>query len=251
MASLTPLVLEGFTLPEFIRYVIDKHAQPSTLIVCSTKEAFLQQLHDALTEPSPEPDETERPAWDETRIEALIRLWSTPTLRLLASSRSVKMVFCPDVTHLRACLAAYGYRTSKEIGQPKRPWSPRFQTSRLLAVLNPVQLHKSTSSFSAQGINRTLAVAVEAAHHSKSRLILAECPTEAANLPSEELTNFEGQSARQMSNVESSWDEEVSILNVTTKSFGASERGWVGRTVKVRTIAERWGVLQKMDTAGD
>lgn len=40
------------------------------------------------------------------------------------------------------------------------------------------------------------------------------------------------------------WDDEVSILNVTTKSFGAGERGWVGRTVKVRAVVGRWCVFQ-------
>jgi hypothetical protein len=40
------------------------------------------------------------------------------------------------------------------------------------------------------------------------------------------------------------WEEQVSILNVTTKSFGAGERGWVGRTVKIRTVAERWFVFK-------
>ena len=36
------------------------------------------------------------------------------------------------------------------------------------------------------------------------------------------------------------WDEEVSMLNVTTKTFGAGERGWVGRTVSIRRVAGRW-----------
>lgn len=36
------------------------------------------------------------------------------------------------------------------------------------------------------------------------------------------------------------WDEEVSILNVTTRSFGAGERGWVGRTVAVSGVVGRW-----------
>ena len=46
------------------------------------------------------------------------------------------------------------------------------------------------------------------------------------------------------------WEEEVSILNVTTKSFGAGERGWVGRTVTVRAVVGRWCVFRDM-RAGD
>lgn len=36
------------------------------------------------------------------------------------------------------------------------------------------------------------------------------------------------------------WDQQLSMLNVTTKTFGVGERGWVGRTVSVRQVAERW-----------
>ena len=42
------------------------------------------------------------------------------------------------------------------------------------------------------------------------------------------------------------WDDEVSILNVTTKSFAAGERGWVGRTVKVRAVAGRWCIFEEV-----
>lgn len=38
----------------------------------------------------------------------------------------------------------------------------------------------------------------------------------------------------------SPWDEQLSMLNVTTKTFGIGERGWVGRTVSVRQVAGRW-----------
>lgn len=38
----------------------------------------------------------------------------------------------------------------------------------------------------------------------------------------------------------SPWDEQLSILNVTTKTFGVGDRGWVGRTVSIRQVAERW-----------
>ena len=48
----------------------------------------------------------------------------------------------------------------------------------------------------------------------------------------------------------SPWDEEVSLLNVTTKSFGAGERGWVGRTVRVRAVVGRWCGFRDV-TAGD
>lgn len=250
MASLTPLVLEGISLPEFLQYVMDKHAPPSTIVVCSSREAFIKQLQASFNENTPQKPANEREPWDETTLETLRRLWSTPTLRLLASSRTVKMVFCPDVTHLHAYLAAYASRVAKEpTPEVERPLHPRFPTSRLLAILNPIAVHRPTPSFSVQGINRTLALAVEAAYHSKSRLVLFECPADGTSPSTEDAMMIDEQPVLPVTHVEEPWDEEVSILNVTTKTFGAGERGWVGRTVKARTIAERWCVFQKMDAA--
>ena len=247
MASSTPLVLEGISLPDLIEYVLDRHAQPSTLVVCSTKQAFLDHLQVSFAEV-----ETKRPGEEETRLERQKRLWSIPTLRLLTSSRTVKLVFCAELPQLRAYLAAYSHHL---LGQEEPEMPPllshaRFPRFRMLVILNLIALHRPTSSFSAQGITRTLAVAVEAAHQSDSRLILAECPMETTKVPSDEPAMFDETSDPSAPSVEKSWDEEVSILNVTTKSFGAGERGWVGRTVKVRAIAGRWCEFQKMDEAG-
>jgi len=109
----------------------------------------------------------------------------------------------------------------------------------MLAILNAIEAHRPTSAFSAQGLNRTWAGAVEAAHSTGSRLIVAECHNDRyAPQPADAVTS-EAAEADVAPPVDP-WDEEVSMLNVTTKTFGAGERGWVGRTVKIRTIAERW-----------
>jgi hypothetical protein len=102
-------------------------------------------------------------------------------------------------------------------------------------------------------LNRTLATAVDAAYHTGSQLVLAECPTDLQTISYEDTAmGFESDdAAAPVPGTSNPWDDEVSILNVTTKSFGAGERGWVGRTVKVRTIAERWCVFEDMSTAGD
>jgi hypothetical protein len=239
-----PLVLEGIGLPAFIQNILKKHALPSTLIICSTKDAFLRQSHIAHPADSNQDHENRNAIPQHT--------WTTPTLRLLASSRTVKVEFCPDLPHLRAYLASYTHRTPTDEDIQTALPTARLST-RILAILNPIQLHRPTSAFSAQGLNRTLATAVDAAYHTGSRLILAECSTDqqaasdedtAMGLQSEDATA----AAAGTSNP---WDDEVSILNVTIKSFGAGERGWVGRTVKVRTIAERWCVFQDMSAAGD
>ncbi|CAD0088995.1 unnamed protein product [Aureobasidium vineae] len=47
-----------------------------------------------------------------------------------------------------------------------------------------------------------------------------------------------------------SWDQDVSMLNITTKTFGTGERGWVGRTVRIRQVANRWCEFQKLEDYG-
>lgn len=87
---------------------------------------------------------------------------------------------------------------------------------------------------------------------------MAECPPSSPSSPQrpEEFgfqmdPDAEDTSAAPGDVATNSWDEEVSMLNVTTKSFGAGERGWVGRTVAVRTVAGRWCAFKDMGVAGD
>jgi hypothetical protein len=242
MASQTPLVLEGISLLDFVQYILKTHAEPSTIIICSTNESFLQQLHDALT--------SNTHADHDSGNTPQQQLWTTPTLRLLASSRTVKLAFCPELAHLRAYLAAYAHRTWMELDDSVSTSTSRRLT-RTLAILNPIALHRPTSAFSAQGFNRTLAVAVEAAYHTRSRLVLAEIPSTRpagvyGDLYDSPDSVLEGElhDAAAGELASNPWDDEVSILNVTTKSFGAGERGWVGRTVKVRAVVGRWCVFQ-------
>jgi len=53
--------------------------------------------------------------------------------------------------------------------------------------------------------------------------------------------------------VEDPLEEQVAILNVTTRSFGAGERGWAGRTVKLRSLYLGWAaeieILARLDKA--
>lgn len=243
MDTLSPVVLEGISLSALMRYVLKKHAPLSTLIVCCAKDAFLQQLHDAIAQ------ETDPASQDRNALPR--QPWTAPTLRLLASSRNIKVAFCPDLLHLRAYLAAYAQRKSaRQDDSISEPASPR--SIRTLAILNPIELHRPTSAYSAQGLNRTFAAAVDAAHHTNSRLVMAECPISSHNKTggdvSMELEPEDGTAAPSPANA---WNEEVSILNVTTKTFGAGERGWVGRTVKVRAVTERWCVFQDMSAVQD
>jgi hypothetical protein len=246
-ASSRPQVITNIRLTEFIQSVLEDDAQPTTLVVCATKERFIEQLFAACVEiPSTTIDEAQRPSDDEaaepepaaTEIHDLLKPQS---LLQLASSRKVKLVFCHDITHLRAYLATLAVPKTR-LAATRNEDSDRQPS--MLAILNPIDIHRFTSSFSAQGLNRTFTLAVEAAHATRKRLVMVEfleCQYREAEQAAD---GYELESDAVLATIPiNPWDEEVSILNVTTKSFGAGGRGWAGRTVTICRIAERWCVF--------
>lgn len=214
MVSQSPAVLEVRHAQEFLQYVLEHHAPPSTLIVCSSKAEFLANLQpaDAAVECAADEQDTEESTAGQVKHFA-------PTLRLLSTSRTVKLAFCPDITHLRAYLACFTTDNSSAAAKEhESDGALRIPGAvPILAILNPIELHRPTSAFSAQGLNRTFSAAVEAAHRNGRKLVLAETASEA-------------------------WTEELSILNVTNKRLGDLA---VGRTVTAKAVAERWCSFEK------
>jgi hypothetical protein len=139
---------------------------------------------------------------------------------------------------------------------------PNEQVVPTLALLFMLRLHSDTASNSAQGLSRTFASAVEASVRSKQRLIIVEPiaePTPLLDIPMrDELQsdNADADSPEGLDYTESQgaglpeqsdpWDQPVPLLNVTSSRFGAGARGWVGRTVPVRSIAGRWCVFDRI-----
>lgn len=256
--ALQPIVIENCTTRDFIHYLMHQHTVPTNLIICSTREAFLQELlHE--TDPtaastSGHEDEANemcsdvppaRPSDLPPSLSSLLR----PTPSLLATSSTIKLSFCPDLTHLLAYLSLLIHRKP----DASSPDDLSESASRgghgrpILAILNPIRLHKPTSSFSAQGFNRTFASAVETAHHRGQQLLLVEAneyeslsPEEAEARQHRHLEPDNDGEYQPVQQSEDPWAQQLSMLNVTTKTFGVGERGWVGRTVSVRQVAERW-----------
>ena len=247
-ASSRPQIITDIRLAEFIHNILDNDPQPATLVVCASKERFTEQLLAACVDAqSTTINEAQRPsdgdtAETEPAAAETHGLLKPSSLGQLANSRKVKLVFCPDLTHLRAYLATLA--VPKFRLEPVTRVEETNQQPSLLAIFNPVDIHRFTTSFSAQGLNRTFALAVEAAHATRKHLVMVEFP---------EFQHRESEQAVEWYNLESDaelatpsmtpWDEKVSILNVTTRSFGAGGRGWVGRTVTIKRIAERWCVF--------
>lgn len=241
-------MLDSITTAGFIQYVLDHHAPPSTVVVCSTREVFLEELLNATKAARPATGHEEEEQTGEVPVKDAFPippqfLLQAPTLRLLSSSRTIRVTFCPDITHLRAMLAVHAARSATQMVEESR----HAARMPILAVLNPLQLHEPTSAYSAQGLNRTFATAVEAAHHAGQKLVIAECSTlRSPRMRPESSDGFEEAAGDTEAAPETPWDREVSILNVTTKSFGAGERGWVGRTVRIRKVAERWCTFESL-----
>ena len=254
-------VIDQCTIQRFIHFLIHNHAPPTNLIICSSRDAFVQDFLAELQQYAPTTDQQDdhglsgsrRPSGGQTSHSmSTSTSLLIPTLHLLASSSNVHTSFCPDPTHLLALLSALPHRKpDSRANVPSHASETKSSTTRpMLAILNPVRLHEPTSSFSAQALNRVFASAVEAAHHLRRQLVIVETPgiEQSLSLPEGDddparhrpLEPGRGDAVSGARPSSSPWDQQLSILNVTTKTFGVGERAWVGRTVSARQVASRW-----------
>ncbi|KAI9705487.1 MAG: hypothetical protein M1836_006242 [Candelina mexicana] len=230
--SSRPTVLTGILPTELIEYILDHHAAPSTLIICSSRETFLHQLLTLIQKPhssSPPPagDNTSETSPQSERVHRLL----IPTLHLLSTSCTISLAFCPTLQHLRAYLTIY----QASAPSPSPPLDKPGTRVPIFALLNAIALHRSTPDLSAQGLSRTFAAAVEAAVRGKMTLIVSECGNigEDGGLESEP------------------WEEQVPLLNGVLRGLGAEGRVGAGRTVKIRRVLERWCVFRTYEINGD
>ncbi|KAJ5952278.1 uncharacterized protein N7479_010691 [Penicillium vulpinum] len=178
------------------------------LIVCATRSEFLVQLTAAIRSQRADPDTA-------ARHDLL-----TKTIGLLARSSKIQLAFCPSLESLRAYLAIF----SPAVGAATEDGSLSHDR-HLLAVLDMMALHVTTSEFSAQGLSRTLASVVEASSRMGMDLRLYECMD--ALSPSSAVRGGK------------LWDVNVPLLNGSVR-IRSDQNTWGGRGVTVRRVAERW-----------
>jgi len=224
-----PEVLPFTLSTELLEHLLED-AGPHTLIVCSTREAFLQELlatvHMAMSARPNPPILTEDAMDNEGQFHSFL----VPSMNLIATSKNIRLVFCHTLQHLRAFLSVF---TAPE--SPLTDHSTTTESCRpYLALLNPVTLHFDTTEFSAQGLSRTFALAIDVAARERLNLIMCECNG------GEEHVVVRG--ARL-------WEVEVPLLNGTVR-LGDEDRDWAGRLVKVKRVAERWFIF-KMNESKD
>lgn len=218
------MAISPMTCHEFIDYILRRHEHPSTVVVCSSREAFLDRLSRSLhTETADSPnhiDETE-----ESSPPLLI-----PTIYQLATSKTVTMAFASSLPHLRAYLASY-----LPLGSPLEDSAllpPPGQPSPLLAVYGLINLHRATTEYSVQGLSRSLAITVEAADAWSMRLMLIEA--------SEDWESSDLESGPEATAVTANdpWKEQVPLLSSSV--LPSDERLRTGRTVEVRAVIAKW-----------
>jgi len=229
MSPTPPTVLGPLTPAGLLHHLLANQSDtcPTLLVICSNRDVFLQQLATSLQQGHSEQDTAS--------TERLI----APTLQNLLTTRHFQLVFCTSVQALLAYLTAYG-----------RPGAAGLigdtQGKKKIVLVNPLTLHASTPSFSAQGLSRCFATVAETALRTGVQLHIVECTgkprlneeTDEADIDME----IRHQEIPTGLEVEDPWEQEVSILNVSARRFGSGqgERAWAGRTVKARRIAARW-----------
>ncbi|KAJ5159923.1 uncharacterized protein N7482_006927 [Penicillium canariense] len=191
---------------DLLQQLLDASAE-TRLIVCGTRTEFLVQLSAAIQLQRADPNYV-------LRHDLL-----TKTIGLLANASTIKLTFCPSLESLRAYLSVLVPDNAVSRGTE----SP--QGNAMLAILDMVALHGTTTEFSAQGLSRTFAASVESASRAKMDLMLCEC-TNAVNTTSADWGA-------------KLWDTQVPLLNGSVRLRG-EEGSWGGRGVSVKQVAQRW-----------
>lgn len=231
--ALEPTVLYPLTLPALLSHILSTQSasSPTTLVICSHRSTFLGELAHSLSQQH----ETSLPA-DSKQLN--LKQWLVPTLHNLSTTRHVTLAFCASVHALLAYLTAYD--------RPGYVHVDESEGRERLVLVNLLALHEPTSSFSAQGLSRTFATAVETALRTGATLHLVECEGRhnvSGPVPDDDgAMSGEEEDDRLPGAAQDPWDQDVSILNVSARRFGSGtgEHAWAGRTVKAKRIAARW-----------
>ncbi|RAK87975.1 hypothetical protein BO79DRAFT_195931 [Aspergillus costaricaensis CBS 115574] len=210
-------------ITEFLQHIITQDAPTTILLICSTKEQFLEQL---LLASGPGTEEHNQHN----------HILTKNTIGVLSKSSSIKLVYCPTLEHLRAYLSVIRLpedgvglqrelltTTAEEKGRQTKQPPP------LMAILNPLALHVPTSEFSAQGLSRTFAAVVEVADRGGMDLVLCEC-------------RDVGDSTGVGSGIgrgEVSWHTQVPLLNSSVR-VGEENTSYRGGGVPVQRVVQRW-----------
>lgn len=219
------LALPSLACHELIETVLRYHRPPTTIIVCSSREAFLESLYLSLQTNHSTEDSPEHGGTDDSPHPLLL-----PTIHQLATSRTIDIAFAPTLPHLRAYLASY--IPASDSTSTSTAFDKSASRVAMLVVYGLLDLHRATTEYSGQGLSRTLAVAVEAANVRGMRLTLVEAPESPEAPANEPVIGVETTTPR------SPWGDQIPLLNGSLTL--SNDRAWAGRTVGVGAVIARW-----------
>ncbi|KAJ6259352.1 hypothetical protein Dda_6252 [Drechslerella dactyloides] len=174
-----PLAIVTSSPCSFLTYCIARSATTSsttkdTIIICSTRGAFIRELLIDLHLPVADipTDDTDEPLTDAQEL-----ILHTPIAALLATD-TISIVYCPTIHHIRAYLSSL---TSTHItALHARKHSEDANTTIIdderqpyLAIHGLLPLHHLSTEWSAQGLSRTLASISDTATATSRTLMLS------------------------------------------------------------------------------
>lgn len=221
---------------EFVEYLLHENAPKITLVVCSTRQSFIRELDGAINLPTQNHEEAQDRT-STTADDTAANLQSSrprqhcilrKNVGLISSSRRVMVTFCPSIEHLRAFLGLFREELEPENARP--------YASPILAITDLVAIHSHTPEFSAQGLSRTFALAVEAASKKGAELVLCECKPIVETPDAMHGTTL--------------WKAKVPILSPAVGTRG-EDNGSASPTVEIKQIADKWFTFNGSATAID
>ena len=219
-----PLYHSFSSLTDFLHFILMRKTK-TTLVTCSSRDAFLQQL---ISERNSE-------NLDSSSYHPGPRQLSDPSIQLIAALRLINLAFVPSLSHLRAYLSSY----PPEIGSAEgdAPKNSDEDRPNSLVILNPLAAHRDSSEFSAQGLSKTFALAVETTIAHSISLEIVEIWEHGQVVPLDEV---EGNSdvVRQRTDI-NPWKIHVPLLNESVRTLG-DERVWAGKSIEVSKVIEQW-----------
>jgi hypothetical protein len=238
-----PTALPPALPSELLTYVLSHQAFPTALIICQPRQTFLSSLLRSINDPPAvqlrEPSQTDTPVSRSAHVpeQSEKHPLLIPTLRQVAASRYINLVFIDTVTHLRAYLAAFP-PPETENGPPEQKFDRTGRNEPLFVVYGLLALHRDTSEWSAQGLGNSVAALVEAGWRAERRVVLLEERSDSGTRPGDG-----GDKAQKV------WGEQLPMLNGSVRRAGleADGGGWSGRTVEVGRILQRWFKIEKGD----
>lgn len=265
-----PLALTPCLPTELLAFVL-RQTYPTTMIICSTRNAFLSALLKETSIPAPEPEmapnpteEVDPPATPSrdpapTEGDSLGGLPFTrkhplliPSLQQISRSRYINTAFVPTVSHLRAYLSVLPSDPSLQASTHEyaSKHEGTIAHSPLLLVYGLIELHRETSEWSTQGLGNTLAGLVEVGAGTGRRILVVERQEDVEDEvvvvdaddgegdSDEEEKAARAERSRQRRH-EGVWHERLPILSGSVRRVGADAE-YVGRTVEVGMVLRRW-----------